>query len=252
MNEESGLGVLGEMFDEDDPAAWRRLEELAAEADAGAGADESPDRSRHLRAIRASEEAINARDWDAFAHLHAEGFRQDDHRGFGAGPITSGADFVASVRNGTVAVPDVRLTLDLVAVDGDRNVHRQRWIGHAGDGGGAVELEMWGVATMTGDLVARIDLHDSEEAARRAFAGPADAQSPVAAVYAEMLAAFNARDWTRFGCAQPSGLRAARPPSAVARRHARPQQARRQLRRHGRAGRPALGGRPPRRPGRTG
>lgn len=113
--------AFGEIYAEADPDAARaRYEELGA----------------HNDALSGSQDAFNRRDWKAFAEFLADDFRQEDRRGLGAEPVTTRDDFVAALRAITDAVPDVRLTVDAATIDGTRNVHRQRWSGHAADGGG--------------------------------------------------------------------------------------------------------------------
>ena len=98
-------------------------------------------------------------------------------------------------------VPDLRVAMEVVAVEGDRRVTRERWSGHAADGGGAVEVEMWGMSTVVGERNVASELYETEEEARRALTAGEDREGQAAAEgeYRRLIDAVrdahNARDY---------------------------------------------------------
>jgi len=185
--DDDGRSFFAEMFAEDDPAAWTRLEELAL----------------HHGLSARMRDAFNARDLDALRSLVAEDFRQDDRRSLGADPITSLEEYLAMQARLVEAVPDMRLRMHVMEVAGDRRLSRQRWTGHSRETGGPLEVELWSVTTVADGRNARSELFDAEEEARACFASPRnepdqEPASPVARKFAEVERAFNEQDWEGF------------------------------------------------------
>lgn len=159
--DEDGRSYFAEMFAEDDPRAWTRLDELGL----------------HHGLSARMRDAFNRRDLDALRSLVAEDFRQDDRRSLGADPITSLDDYVAVQAGFIDAVPDMRLRIDVMEVEGSRRLSRQRLSGHSRETGGRLEVELWSVSAVADGRNARSELFDIEEEARAAFAAAAGPSS---------------------------------------------------------------------------
>lgn len=151
--DDEGRSFGGEMFADDDPAATERLEELA---------------THHLLSKRL-EEAINRRDFEALRDLTAADFRQNDCRPMGAAPVTNRDAYLEAISTVVASIPDVRVRMDVVAVSGEHRLTRSRWSGHAGEGAGALELELWVLSRVVGGVHVQSAVYATETEAAAAL-----------------------------------------------------------------------------------
>ena len=104
--------------------------------------------------------AWNARDWDRLRELYAPDVRLVDRRLIGWGEL-QGPDAIIEVIRGTSALaPDAQLDLD-VLVSGERGaICRQTIRGHAAEGGGEFEVELFSVSKADDGLLTYLEIFD--------------------------------------------------------------------------------------------
>lgn len=148
---------------EDEPAARRRLDDLAAGA-----------ATNLIAAITARHcAAFNARDWPRVAEEFAEDYTLVDHRLATGWPTISGrAQFLAMWRDLLTMSPDETMHSELIEGDDEVAILRYTGRGHAAEGGGEFEIPTTVVAVARAGLLMRSDVHepDADPATLRARA----------------------------------------------------------------------------------
>jgi ketosteroid isomerase-like protein len=189
-----------EEFDPDDEdGLFARCEELRAGAESvrvGPGADPAAPCIDRVRALCA---AFNARDWEAYRVLFADGYVGSDHRSVGRGEAMDAEHPVETAISAVAINPDVRMTVEVIAASGTVMAHIVRMRGHTAEGGGEIEVEFGTVLVVEdgrGTLGEMFDAEDREAILAR-FDELLVEQAPTSAerVTAEYLRRYNARDW---------------------------------------------------------
>ena len=188
---EDGFVSYLEIFDETGlAAAYERFEEV--------GAATEPERA-YVRLAR----LVNARDWEAFEDCFTDDSELVDRRSLAWETIAGAEGNVEMQRSWVELVPDIEIRLDVLASDDEHIALRWTGVGHAADGGGAVDYAGLVVANVRERHVAHAEIfdRDDEEGALARFeelrspVEPPPRVSPMRALLERYEAAYNARDW---------------------------------------------------------
>ena len=182
-----GLIVRWEDFDADDEApALARLYELVAE--------HGPTATH--RVIAEYARSYNARDWDRMRATFADDLVNVDHRSLALWGDDGADGIAAGLRQTAELTPDVRLRVDVVAVDGEVAAVHQTW--NATFEGAPMEVRVAQVAVCRDGVIARIEQFepDDDESMRRRFEELRARPGHLAVAARErFVAAFEERDW---------------------------------------------------------
>jgi limonene-1,2-epoxide hydrolase len=92
-----------------------------------------------------------------------------DHRPMLAGAVSGRAALTNMLRTTLEMLPDFRISIHVLAVDGRRYLARDTYAGHAALGGGEAEMQWWVVDELRDGRLAREDIYETEEEARAEF-----------------------------------------------------------------------------------
>ena len=164
-----GLFASLEVFDIDDEAGMlARLAELAGGTQVAPGVDPA---HPMVAVCRATFEAANRRDWDAFAALFADDYQALDHRRVGWAPVEGVDGIVHLLRSAFSGVDDARLAGAVFAVADGLALRSMSFAGHAPQGGGAFVHEHITITMAPAGLIVREEHFEAEDlpAARQRF-----------------------------------------------------------------------------------
>lgn len=96
-----------------------------------------------------------------------------DHRPLAGGVVEGWASLKSQLRTTLQVLPDFRVRVHVLAVDGSRYLARDTYAGHTTLGGGEAEMQWWVVDQLRDGKLAREDIFATEAEARAAFdSGP--------------------------------------------------------------------------------
>ncbi len=140
-----------EIFEATDAsAALERFEEI--------GAQSEPERLA-ARTCR----LLTARDWDALAAIYSDDFVMTDRRVLAWEPVRGGEAAVTLFSTWVELVPDVAVTIEVIAGDEQWLVYRFTGRGHAADGGGQMEYGVILVSLTRDGQLAGSEVFDLED-----------------------------------------------------------------------------------------
>ena len=148
---EGGQTRLLEIFESTDTtSALARFEEV--------GAATEPERA-YVRLAR----LVNARDWEAFEDCFTDDSELVDRRSLAWETIAGAEGNVEMQRSWVKLVPDIEIRLDVLASDDEHIALRWTGVGHAADGGGAVDYAGLVVANVRERHVAHAEIFDRDD-----------------------------------------------------------------------------------------